>query len=99
MSGLRINLMIAEDQSETTGGSKCPERPSTMLSRGPPEFIAMTGLQWAIASSGAIPQSSLSGVNRQKDVLRNKSKITSSEGDKMNSILSLPFATSRKVLR
>lgn len=60
--GSLTSLCIALEKASAMGLHRKPVFPSATLSRGPPEFTAITGQQQYMASTGTIPKCSLLGV-------------------------------------
>lgn len=60
--GSLMSFSMALEKASAVGSHRKPVSPSATLSRGPPEFTAITGQQQYIASTGTIPKCSLLGV-------------------------------------
>lgn len=60
--GPLTSFSMALEKASARGSHRKPVSPSATLSRGPPEFTAITGQQQYMASTGTIPKCSLLGV-------------------------------------
>jgi len=80
--GSLTSLSMALEKASAVGSHRKPVSPSATLSRGPPEFTAITGQQQYMASTGTIPKCSLLGVYSTAQLPRSSATFSESEGER-----------------
>lgn len=80
--GSLTSLCIASEKASAVGSHRKPVSPSATLSRGPPEFTAITGQQQYMASTGTIPKCSRLGVYSTAALPRSSATFSESEGER-----------------
>ncbi|TNN75657.1 Protein transport protein Sec61 subunit beta [Liparis tanakae] len=80
--GSLTSLSMALQKASAVGSHRKPVSPSATLSRGPPEFTAITGQQQYMDSTGTIPKCSLLGVYSTAALPRSRATFSESEGER-----------------